>query len=314
MSRNGFTGVIPPVCTPRAPDGDLDRRSMARLCEFLLGAGVDGLFVGGSTGEVALLDDEQRMAALAVAVEVSAGAVPVLFGAIDTSTARTIVLAEAARRGGADAIVATAPFYVVPHPDEIATAFRLIHDRIDLPLIAYDIPSAVHVRLASSTVIELAREGVIAGLKDSSGDLAGFRTVLAATRDLPFSCLSGSEVLADLAIASGGHGLVPGLGNVDPHGYVRLYRAAAAGDLTTAQIEQERLSRLFGIIEVGDRGRIGHTAAALGAFKAALALRGVIDHDATFPPLGPLTDDERDAISKILKAAASLTPIDPVSG
>lgn len=304
MSRNGFAGVIPPVCTPRTPGGDLDRTSMARLCEFLLDAGVDGLFVGGSTGEVALLDDAQRLGALEVAVEVAAGAVPVLFGAIDTSTARTIARAEAAERLGADAVVATSPFYVAPHPDEISTHFRLVHDRIGVPLIAYDIPSAVHVRLAAATVVELARDGVIAGLKDSSGDLAGFRTVLAATEGLPFQCLSGSEVLSDLAIACGGHGLVPGLGNVDPHGYVRLFRAASAGDLATAQAEQARLTRLFGIIDVGDRGRIGHTAAALGAFKAALALRGVIDHDATFPPLGPLTDDERAAVGKILTEAA----------
>ncbi|HEX3792543.1 MAG TPA: dihydrodipicolinate synthase family protein [Pseudonocardiaceae bacterium] len=302
MSRNGFTGVIPPVCTPSTPAGDLDRGSLTRLCEFLLDAGVDGLFVGGSTGEVALLDDEQRLAALTVAVDVAAGAVPVLFGAIDTSTARSIVRARAAQQRGAAAIVATAPFYVAPHPDEISTHFRLIHDRVDLPLIAYDIPSAVHVALPPSTVVELARDGIIAGLKDSSGDLAGFRTVLAGTRGLPFTCLSGSEVLADLAIACGGHGLVPGLGNVDPHGYVRLFRAAAAGDLATAQAEQERLTRLFGIIEVGDRGRIGHTAAALGSFKAALALRGVIDHDPTFPPLGALTDDERQAVGKILAA------------
>lgn len=303
MAGNDFTGVIPPVCTPLTPGGELDRRSMARLCEFLLAAGVDGLFVGGSTGEVALLSDADRLAALEVAAGVAAGAVPVLYGAIDTAAVRTIARAEAAERAGADAIVATAPFYVAPHPDEISAHFRLVHERIGLPLIAYDIPSAVHVRLSPATVTELAADKVIAGFKDSSGDLAGFRAVLAATRGLPFTCLSGSELLADVAISCGGHGLVPGLGNVDPAGYVRLMRAAAGGDLATAAAEQRRLAALFGIVEVADRGRIGFTAAALGSFKAALKLRGVIDHDTTCAPLGALTDDERAAVAGLLAAA-----------
>ncbi|HVV19407.1 MAG TPA: dihydrodipicolinate synthase family protein [Pseudonocardiaceae bacterium] len=296
-------GVVPPLCTPLTADGDLDRRSLARLCEFLLAAGVDGLFIGGSTGEVALLSDEHREAALAVAVEVAAGAVPVLYGVIDTSTVRSIARARRGQDLGATAIVATAPFYVSPHPDEMSAHFRLIRSRVDVPLVAYDIPSAVHVKLRPSTVVELAKDGVIAAIKDSSGDFAGFRAVVDGTKDLPFQCLTGSELFADMAIASGGHGLVPGLGNIDPHGYIRLYRAARAGDLTTAAAEQRRLARLFAITEVADRGRIGFTAAALGSFKAALKLRGIIDTDRTSPPLAPLTDDERTKIRTVLAAA-----------
>jgi 4-hydroxy-tetrahydrodipicolinate synthase len=296
-------GVVPPLCTPLTEDGAVDRRSLARLCEFLIGAGVDGLFVGGSTSEVALLDDEQRFEALAGAVEAAAGGVPVLFGAIATGTSRTASLADRAARMGATAIVATAPFYIQPHPDEIVEHFRLLHERVDLPLVAYDIPSAVHVRLHPQTVVELARGGLIAGFKDSSGDMAGFRAVLAGTRGLPFASLTGSETLADLAVAAGGDGLVPGLGNVDPHGYVRLFRAAASGDAAAAGAEQERLTRLHQIIEVADRGRIGHTAAALGSFKAALAARGVIERADTCPPLGRLTGEEVRAIRKILVEA-----------
>ena len=104
---------------------------------------------------------------------------------------------------------------------------------------------------------------------------------------------TGSETVTDLALQLGAHGQVPGLGNVDPDGYVRLGRAAAAGDWAAAAAEQERLLRLFTIIDVADRSRIGFTAGALGAFKAAQYLRGVIDDTPVRRPAAA-PDDDRD--------------------
>jgi len=95
---------------------------------------------------------------------------------------------------------------------------------------------------------------------------------------------------------------VPGLGNVDPEGYVRLGRLAATGDWAAAAAEQERLLRVFAIVDVADRRRIGFTAAALGAFKAAQYLRGVIENPRCADPLLPLVDAEFDAIRTILVA------------
>src|ERR1700761_8802146 len=88
MTALDLSGVIPPLCTPRGADGELDRASLARLCEHLIGAGVSGLFVSGSTSEAALLDDRTRLATLDVAVETAAGRVPVLYGVIETGTRR----------------------------------------------------------------------------------------------------------------------------------------------------------------------------------------------------------------------------------
>jgi 4-hydroxy-tetrahydrodipicolinate synthase len=95
---------------------------------------------------------------------------------------------------------------------------------------------------------------------------------------------------------------VPGLGNVDPHGYARLYRAARDGDWPAARTEQERLVRLFDLITVG-RSRMGHGSSALGAFKAALYLRGVIAHPTTAVPQIPLDETEIAAVGKYLAAA-----------
>jgi 4-hydroxy-tetrahydrodipicolinate synthase len=295
-------GVVPPLVTPLDEGGEVDRASLERLIAFLLDAGVDGLFLGGSSGEVALLDTAQRRAITEIAVGAVAGAVPVLVGAVDTGTRRVVEHARQAAELGADAVVVTAPFYVQPHPDEVIAHFRAVHAAVDVPVVAYDIPSAVGTRLTPEVVTALAAERVAVALKDSSGDLASFREI---RRRVPaeFPLLTGSELLADTAMRLGAAGIVPGLGNVDPHGYVRLYRAAVAGDDAAAAGEQDRLARLFTIVSVADRGRIGFTAGALGAFKVAMALRGIIANPATNLPLLPLDDTETKAIAAILDEA-----------
>jgi 4-hydroxy-tetrahydrodipicolinate synthase len=234
-----------------------------------------------------------------VAVSEVAGAVPVLVGAVDTGTRRVIEQARGAQALGADAVVVTAPFYVHPHPEEIVQHYRLVHAAIDLPVVGYDIPSAVGARLTPEVVVTLARERLVVALKDSSGDLAGFRETL---RRVPaeFPVLTGSELVADMAVQLGAAGLVPGLGNVDPDGYLRLWHAVRTGDLASAAAEQNRLARLYSITQIPDRRRIGETAAALGAFKAAMALRGIIAHGRTNLPLLPLDDTEVKSIAEVL--------------
>ncbi|APU14082.1 MULTISPECIES: dihydrodipicolinate synthase family protein [Actinoalloteichus] len=297
-------GVVPPLCTPLTPDQELDVDSLERLVAHLLDAGVLGLFVGGSTGEAAYLPDELRRRTLEVVVGAAAGQVPVLAGVVDMSTPRVLDHARAAAALGADGLVATVPFYSPTHPVEIRRHFRTIRAEVDLPLIGYDIPSAVHTKLDAATVGELAAEGTLDGLKDSSGDLDGLRAVLDLVGDIPgFRVFSGSETVADLGLRCGAAGLVPGLGNVDPHGYVRLHRAAAAGDWDEALREQQRLRALFGLIGVAPADRMGRYSSAIGAFKAALVLRGVIRHGTTSLPMVPLDSAEIAAVGEHLSRA-----------
>ncbi|MFC4035351.1 dihydrodipicolinate synthase family protein [Streptomyces polygonati] len=298
-----FHGVVPPLCTPLTEDGEVDTRSLERLTAFQLDAGVHGLFVGGSTGETAQLTDGDRDIALRTVIATAAGQVPVLAGAIDTGTRRVLEHARRARALGAAAVVVTAPFYVNVGAAEVRAHYELLHAAVDLPLVAYDIPSNVGYKLPPDLVTDLARRGVIVAIKDSSGDLAGFQRVLDGAAAGGLDCLTGSETLADLAMARGADGIVPGLGNVDPHGYVRLYEAARAGDFTTALAEQRRLTALFAIVDIADRSRVGRISAALGAFKAALVARGVIAHPRTQSPLLPLTEEETRAVADRLTAA-----------
>ncbi|QUH04258.1 dihydrodipicolinate synthase family protein [Saccharopolyspora erythraea] len=299
-------GVVPPLCTPLTPERELDVPSLEKLTGHLLGAGVHGLFVTGSTGEAGYLPDSTRHRVLEVVAGVSAGEVPVLAGVIDTATPRVVEQARSARRHGADALVATAPFYVPTHPAEIAVHFRRIRSAVDLPLLAYDIPVSVGTKLAPDTVAELAEDGTLAGLKDSSDDLDGIRTVLETVDTDRFLVFSGSETMADTGLRLGAHGLVPGLGNVDPDGYLRLHRAAASGDWVLAESEQVRLRRLFHLIKVGMRRPMSRYSSAIGAFKEALVARGVIEHGTTSVPMIPLDEAERAEVRRFLVEAALL--------
>jgi 4-hydroxy-tetrahydrodipicolinate synthase len=305
-----LTGVVPPVCTPLTPDREVDVRSLVRLVDHLVEAGVDGLFVLGSSSEAAYLTDDQRRLVVETVVSHVAGALPVLAGAIDMTTPRVLDHVRSVSAAGADAVVVTAPFYTRTHPSEIARHFRLVASGSPVPVVAYDLPASVHSKLPPGLVLELAADGVLAGLKDSSGDLASFRAVVTGAREHPgiggFSVLTGSELLVDSALAMGADGAVPGLANVDPHGYVRLDRFCRAGDWGRARAEQERLCVLFGMVAAGDPVRMGGSSAGLGAFKAALYLRGVIDCPATADPQIPLSEDEVERVGKFLAGAGLL--------
>jgi 4-hydroxy-tetrahydrodipicolinate synthase len=302
-----LTGVVPPLVTPLTPSYDVDTASLARLIQYQLAGGVNGVFVLGTSGEGTFLTDEQRQVVLETTVAEVAGRVPVLAGVIDTSTNRVAAHVSAALKAGVDALVATAPFYAATHRAEIERHFaRLASQAGDTPLYAYDIPSRVGTKLPASVVMALGEQGVIAGVKDSSGQETSLRELVLSRREKQldkFAIMTGSEVTVDSALAFGVDGVVPGLGNVDPAGYVRLFKAAVAGDAATARAEQDRLFRLFDIVNVADRSRMGASSAALGAFKAGLHLLGVIDCPVTAYPCIPLNDTEIAAVRPLLDRA-----------
>ncbi|MEU0048429.1 dihydrodipicolinate synthase family protein [Streptomyces sp. NPDC006309] len=302
-----LTGVVPPVCTPLTPEREVDVPSLLRLVGHLVEGGVHGLFLLGSTSEAAFLTDAQRRQVVAAVTAHVAGQLPVLAGAVDMTTPRVLEHVAAVTSAGAQAVVVTAPFYARTHPAEIVHHYRRIAAASPVPVIAYDIPAAVHTKLPAELLLGLAGDGVLAGVKDSSGDLAAFREVVTGARAHPgFGVLTGSELITDAALALGADGAVPGLANVDPHGYVRLYRLCRAGDTEGARAEQERLCALFGLTGVGDPARMGGSSSALGAFKAALHLRGVIDCPVTAEPQVPLSGAEVERVGRFLAAAGLL--------
>lgn len=307
-SQGTFAGVIPPAVTPLTPEGDVDVASLERLVGHLLEAGCHGVFALGSSGETVYLTDAQRDTALEVIVKTVDSQVPVIAGCIEPTTPRVLERSEAAARLGATALVVTAPFYTLVGPHEVERHFRAVHAATELPLLAYDIPVCVHTKLSVDLQLRLAEDGVLAGVKDSSGDDVAFRQLASrlADRGLDYAMLTGHEVVVDAMMLAGASGAVPGLANVDPAGYVRLHEAAVAGDWVTARREQERLVRLFRIVEAADPATTFGSTRGVGAFKTALALLGVIESNAVSLPMRPLDDVETARIRADLETAGLL--------
>lgn len=301
-----LTGVVPPVVTPLTDSGDLDVASLERILARMLEAGVDGVFALGSTSEVAFFDDAMRDRVLAAVTGIVAGQVPVLAGAIETQTARVLDRVRDASKHRVDGFVVTAPFYAITGPEETGRHYRLIGAQAPAPVWAYDIPVSVHSKLDSELLVALGVEGVIAGVKDSSGDDISFRRLALLNRAAggPLTLFTGHEAVVDGAYLSGADGSVPGLANVDPYGYVRLHRAAVGGDLEAMRAEQDRLAALFEIVRQ-PIDRVG-PAAGVGSFKTALRELGVISTNVMSEPMSPIDGEAVGRIRSILADAGLL--------
>lgn len=304
LDPSSLAGVIPPISTPLTPDRTFDRESFKHLIDHQITQGIHGVFVLGSTSEAPLLTNETQDEVIRTAVDHVAGRIPVLAGCIDFTTNRVIDRGRRARELGADGIVVCAPFYITPSSQEIVRHYELVREAVGLPILAYDIPSAVQIKLQRPVLQQLASAGTIMALKDSSGMDANFRGVVLDNRDnQDFRIFTGGELTSDNALYMGAHGLVPGLGNVDAAGYVKLYETCVAEDWDSAREQQERLIRLFDIIQAAPGDEYGQSARAHGAFKVALWLQGLIEHPHTADPHTPLTPEHHRKIATVLEEA-----------
>lgn len=300
MANKLYRGVYPPVVVPDTEDRKLDVASFERGINHMIDGGVDGLFFLGSSGQVVFSTDERRDEVVREGVRIVDGRVPVFVGIIDTETERVLEHGRRAQEMGADVLVATAPFYALGGMAEVEEHFRILHDELDLPIFAYDIPVCVHTKLPWKLLARLGAEGVLAGVKDSSGDDISFRYLVQENEKNghPLSLLTGHEIVVDGAYLSGADGSVPGLANVDPAGYVRMWKAAEAGDWATVKAEQDRLNEISHIFDVttGVQGYAG----GVGAFKTALMLMGIYETNQMPRPVKKLEGDNVEAIRKVL--------------
>ncbi|MFB6610838.1 dihydrodipicolinate synthase family protein [Agromyces sp. NPDC056379] len=303
MTTPAFRGVIPPVLTPLDESGAFDEAAFERLVERLIAAGVHGLFVLGSSGEVAFLSDDERTRVLEASVRVAAGRVPVIAGVNEMTPARVIGQVRLAEAAGVDAIVATAPYYARPSAAEVEAHFRAVAAATSLPVFAYDVPVRVHSKLDHAMLVRLGVEGVLAGVKDSSGDDVAFRRLVMANRAAgsPLALFTGHEVVVDGALLAGADGVVPGLGNVDPVRYMQLFDAAGAADWARVRVLQDEVAELFEI--VFQASGVSGEAAGLGAFKTALAHLGVISSNRMSQPVPSLEGDTVARITAIVDRA-----------
>lgn len=290
-------GIIPPLITPLKGDDELDREGLARLVEHVLGGGVHGIFILGTTGEAQSLSYRLRYELTEEACRLVAGRVPVLAGITDTSMAESLRMAEHAAKCGAAGVVSAPPYYFAPSQQELTEYYTELADRSPLPLYLYNMPSHVKVSFDPKTVATLAAHPNIVGLKDSSANMNYFQTLLHLLRERSdFDLYIGPEELTAEAVMAGAAGAVNGGANIFPELYVAMYDAATAGDLARVKELQQRIMQISTTIyTVGKYG-----SSYLKGVKCALSLLGVCD-DHTAYPFRRFRSEERECVRKALQ-------------
>ncbi|HVG97846.1 MAG TPA: dihydrodipicolinate synthase family protein [Chloroflexota bacterium] len=295
-----YRGIIPPILTPVQPDGQVDLLSLTRLTNWLIREGVHGIWACGTTGEFPCFDADERENVVGTCAEAAMGRVPLVANISDCSTRLAIEHGLRALRAGADAVALTPPYYYSNTQEELLTHYRVVRDAVDAPLFVYNIPSTVKVKVEVESIVTLAAEGTVVGIKDSQNDLDFARTLSMAAneRGVPLRLFLGTRSLIDAALLVGAHGCIPGIANVVPRACLDAYEAAARGDFPVALRAQQRVVDALAITRVV---RGSAQAAGMGGMKAALKAMGVIASSNVALPLASPTEEDEARITGIAR-------------
>lgn len=279
-----------PLVTPFTGAGDVDGEALADLVGVVEDRGVDFIVPVGSNGESVLLEPAEQTRVVEIVAE--AASVPVMAGTGQPSLRHTVAATERAADAGADAALVVTPYYFTHDQATFAEHYRAVADAVELPVYLYSVPSKTGVALQPATVAELASHPNIAGMKDSSGDLAAFHREVALTADEEFDMLVGHGGLFAHALEAGGTGGVLALANVAPERTAEVYDRHRTGQDEEARRVNAELVELNHAV-VSEYGVPG--------LKAAMRLRGLPAGHARPPhrPVGPEVEAELETLVEV---------------
>lgn len=237
-------GSITALITPFTDSGVLDIPAWRELIKYQLAGGTQGLVVAGSTGEAAMLSETEFGELVKTAVEAVQGRVPVLAGAGQSGTDRTIEQCLRARGAGADAVLVAAPAYVRPTQEGLRCHFEAVAKALDIPVVLYNVPSRTAVDMQPETVAQLATNPAIIGIKEAVADPQRMAQLL-ALRSPDFAVLSGDDGSACRAMLDGADGVISVASNLVPTMFRRCSDAARAGDAATVHALDAQLGDLY---------------------------------------------------------------------
>lgn len=223
-------GIIPPMVTPLESIDRLDYAGLEALIEHILAAGVQGLFILGTTGEGPALDYATRRDLIQRACQQVGTRAPVLVGITDTAYLESLRLAEFAARSGASAVVAAPPCYFQISQADLLRLIEGWARECTLPLFLYNQPALTKINFDPPTVALASEIPNVYGLKDSSGEISYLGEALRAVEGKrEFTVLAGPEHLLAEALMLGAHGGVPGGANLFPQLLTGLYQLFLKG-------------------------------------------------------------------------------------
>jgi 4-hydroxy-tetrahydrodipicolinate synthase len=299
-----FSGVMPANLLPFRADFSIDEGAYRRHLRWLADIrGVTGIVANGHAAEVSSLSREERVRALAIAVDEIAGACPVVAGVYADGTQEATNLARDAKAAGVSGLLVFPPTLFMwgaqLKPDMVVRHFSDVAAATDLPLIVFEYPPASGIGYAPETLARLTEIPRIAGVKDWSNDIVAFERNLRAVRATgkPVAVLSSFTMSLMSSFLLGADGVISGMGSVVADLQAELFDLCQKGDIDGARRLHDRLDPLVRVfyappfVDMHNR------------MKEALVLLGRLPAAHVRPPLTPVSEVERQAIRAALRAA-----------
>ena len=243
MFSGSNVALVTPFC-----NNHVDIDALAKIIEWQIEEGTDGILVCGSTGEGLLLSEEERFEIIHKSIQVARKRAKIIVGCSTCSTAEAIKLTQQAEKLEADGVLVIAPYYVKPTQNGIIKHFTEVHENSNIPVILYNNPGRCAVNMTIDTIVELAKFPRIVGLKDSDTNLS--KATFIKSKIPNFTLLSGDDPTLAGYLAHGGDGAISVTANIEPGLVKQLIDSWKKGDIKTMQNISQKLAPLSEVMFV----------------------------------------------------------------
>lgn len=225
-----FAGLTVALITP-FKNGEVDYDALGRLVDWHVAQGTDCLAPVGTTGESPTLDHGEHERVIATVVERARGRIKVMPGTGSNSTREALRLTRFAKQAGADGALMVGPYYNKPTQDGYFRHFAEVAEKVDLPIVLYNIPGRTGSNMLPETIARLAQLPQVVAVKEATGSMDQASQIAALCN---LTILSGDDSLTLPLLSIGGRGVVSVVGNIVPRDMKALVAAFEAGDMTEA--------------------------------------------------------------------------------
>lgn len=229
MKNPIFTGAGVAIITPFTAEGKVNEKVLAEIIEYQISHSTDAIVICGTTGESATLDHNEHTQAIKVAVDVTAGRIPVIAGTGSNDTAYALKLSNDAEKLGVDGLLMVTPYYNKASQEGLIKHFNYVADRVSTPIILYNVPSRTGCEIKPETYAELAKHKMIYAAKEATGNLSSIaKTISLVPED--FAIYSGNDDQITPIMSLGGKGVISVLSNILPQVAHDIAQSALDGD------------------------------------------------------------------------------------
>ncbi|WP_338556535.1 dihydrodipicolinate synthase family protein [Erwinia sp. E_sp_B04_7] len=284
-----FDGILTPAVTPYNAEGEIDRKRFADVLESLIEARVQGIIIGGSTGEYYSQSAEERTLLAGLAREVIGNRLPLIVGTGATRTEDAVFYAKHAREIKADAILVTSPPYAVPTEKENAHHALTVDKAAGLPVMLYNYPGRMGISMGEEYFTEVSRSPNVVAIKESSGDMNNLHLLALKFPHIALACGWDDQALE--FFAWGARSWVCAGSNFIPREHVALYEAC----VVEKDFDKGRkiMAALMPLMNYLDGGKF------VQSIKYGCELKGLPVGDVRSPLL-PLAEQEKEKLQSVI--------------